>query len=39
MVDIEKVLDEMDKEIVNKDVKYLTHEEVFGELRRKLHEE
>ena len=37
-VDIEKVLDEMDKEIANKNVKYLTHKEVFGELRRKLNE-
>lgn len=35
-VDIKKVLDEMDKEIASKNVKYLTHEEVFGELRRKL---
>ncbi len=32
---IEKVLDEIDEEIANKDIKYLTHEEVFGKLRRK----
>lgn len=37
-VDIEKILDEMDKEIASEDTKYYTHEEVFGELRRKLHE-
>lgn len=34
-VDIEKVLDEMDEEIANNDIKYLTHEEVFGKLRGK----
>ena len=34
-IDIEKVLDEIDEEIANKDIKYLTHEEVFKKLRRK----
>ena len=37
-IGIEKIEDEMDKEIADKNVKYLTHEEVFGELRRKLNE-
>lgn len=37
-IDIEKIEDEMDKEIADKNVKYLTHEEVFGELRRNLNE-
>lgn len=37
-IDIEKIEDEMDKEMADKNVKYLTHEEVFGELRRKLNE-
>ena len=38
-VDIEKVLDEMDKEIANPDIEFMTHEEVFSKLRRKLNEE
>ena len=37
--DIEKVLDEMDKEIANPDIEFMTHEEVFSKLRRKLNEE
>ena len=37
-VDIEKVLDEIDEEIADPNTKFLTHEEVFGELRRKLNE-
>lgn len=37
--DIEKVLDEMDKEIENSNIKFLTHEEVFKKLRRKLNEQ
>ena len=38
-VDIEKILDEMDKEIANPDTEFMTHEEVFAKLRRKLSEE
>jgi len=38
-VDIEKVLDEIDEEIANPNVKYLTHEEVFSNIRRILDEE
>jgi len=38
-VDINKVLDEIDEEIANPDVKYLTHEEVFTNIRRILDEE
>lgn len=37
-VDTENVLDEMDEEI-NNNTKFLTHEEVFGKLRRKLNED
>ena len=37
-VDVEKILDEADEESNNPNTKYLTHEEVFGELRRKLNE-
>lgn len=33
-VDIEKLLDEIDKEIANPNTKYLTHEEVFSRIRR-----
>ena len=36
---IEKALDEADKEAENPNTKYLTHEEVFGEIRRKLNEQ
>ena len=35
-VDVEKVLDEMDEEIANPNTKFLTHEEVFSKLRRKM---
>lgn len=38
-VDIEKVLDEIDAEIANPNIKYLTHEEVFSNIRRVLDEE
>lgn len=38
-VDIERVLDEIDEEIANPNVKYLTHEEVFSNIRRILDEE
>lgn len=38
-VDIEKVLDEIDEEIANPNVEYLTHEEVFSNIRRILDEE
>lgn len=38
-VDIEKILDEMDEEIANPNTKFLTHEEVFSNLRGKLNEE
>ncbi|MCI8519797.1 MAG: type II toxin-antitoxin system Phd/YefM family antitoxin [Clostridia bacterium] len=36
---IEKALDEADKEAENPNTKYLTHEEVFGKIRRKLNEQ
>ena len=36
---IENALDEADKEAENPNTKYLTHEEVFGSIRRKLSEE
>lgn len=36
---VEKVLEEMDEEIKNPNTKFLTKEEVFSKLRRKLHEE
>ena len=35
---IEKALDESDEEYENPNTKYLTHEEVFNKLRRKLNE-
>lgn len=35
---IEEILDEMDKEIANPNSKFLTHEEVFTELRRRLND-
>ena len=35
---IDEILDEMDKEIKDSKMKFLTHEEVFQELRRKLSE-
>ena len=38
-VDIEKILDDMDEEIANPNIKFLTHEEVFSKLRGKLNEE
>ena len=38
-IDIEKVLDEIDEEIANPNVKYLTHEEVFSNIRRIIDEE
>ena len=38
-VEVEKVLDDMEKEINNPNAKLLTHEEVFSELRRRLDEE
>lgn len=37
-VDMDKLLDEMDEEIANPNVKYLTHEEVFSNIRRMLDE-
>lgn len=36
---IENALDEADREAENPNTKYLTHEEVFGKIRRKLHGE
>ena len=36
---IENALDEADREAENSNTKYLTHEEVFGEIRRKLNGE
>ena len=36
---IENVLDEADKEADDPNTKYLSHEEVFGKIRRKLSEE
>ena len=36
---IENALDEADREAENPNTKYYTHEEVFGEIRRKLDEE
>jgi len=38
-VNIEKMLDEMDEEIANANTKFLTHEEVFSRLRRKINEQ
>jgi len=37
-VDIEKVLDEIDEEIANPNVQYLTHEEVFSSLRNLIND-
>jgi len=37
--DIDKELEEADKEAENPNTKYYTHEEVFGKIRRKLHGE
>lgn len=37
-VEIDKILDEMDEEISNPNTKYLTHEEVFSKLRRRINE-
>ena len=37
--DIEKILKEMDEEIANPNTKFLTHEEVFSKLRRKINEQ
>jgi len=36
--DIEKVLEEMDEEIANPNAEYLTHEEVFSKLRRRIND-
>ncbi len=36
---IENALDEADKEAENPNTKFLTHEEVFGNIRRKIHGE
>lgn len=36
---VEKALDEADKQAEDPNTKYLTHEEVFGKLRRKLNGE
>lgn len=36
---IENALDEADKEADDPNTKYLSHEEVFGKIRRKLNEE
>ena len=36
---IENALDEADREAENPNTKYLSHEEVFGSIRRKLNEE
>ena len=37
-IEIETILDEMDKEIEDTNTKFLTHEEVFSKLRGKLNE-
>ena len=37
--DMEKIIDELEKQIENPDTKFLTHEEVFGTIRRKLNDE
>ncbi len=37
--DMEKVIDELEKQIENPDTKFLTHEEVFGKIRRRLNDE
>ena len=34
--DMEKIIDELEKQIENPDTKFLTHEEVFGKARRIL---
>ena len=38
-VNIEEILEEMDKEIENPNTKFVTHEEVFSKLRGNLNEE
>ena len=35
---VERALDEADEEAANPNTKYLTHDEVFGNLRRKINE-
>ncbi len=35
-IDVEKILKEMDEEIENPNVKYLTHDEVFDGIRRRI---
>lgn len=37
--DMEKIIDELEKQIENPDTKFLTHEEVFGKARRILNGE
>ena len=37
--DMEKIVDDLEKQIENPDTKILTHEEVFGKIRRKLNDE
>lgn len=37
--DMEKIIDELEKQIENPDAKFLTHEEVFGKARRILNGE
>ena len=37
-INIDEVLDEIDEEIENKNIKYLTHDEVFGKFRRGTNE-
>lgn len=37
--DMEKIIDDLEKQIENPDTKFLTHEEVFGKIRRKLNDE
>lgn len=37
--DMEKIIDELEKQIENSDTKFLTHEEVFGKARRILNGE
>lgn len=35
-IELNKILEELDKEIENSDVKFLTHEEVFSNLKGEL---
>ena len=35
---MEKMIDELEKQIENPDTKFLTHEEVFGRIRRRLND-